>query len=302
MQLRRMIQQCANRSLIIRRKLIRAYLKAIGDKRFKSTSDFWPWIEISPVEAGRYSILFRGREVCTTSPFADFRDTGGAVAIIGSGPSVNSIDIRKLAENNCILLNGAISLLKPYGIKPLATVIMDSTFVEKRFDMLKLLPDGSNLIITPGVIRAVAERDFGLLSRMRVYLTQNITNNVYTPNEDFAAQRKQAVDSLFSFNLDSGFIDCGTVMALAVQFAFQIGAEPTYMIGFDIGNSSEPRFYETGKNHLKCGLLEKYESSILPFMTSASKVFAESGRTIYNCSTTSKLPYEVIPYSDEFRF
>lgn len=296
-----MFERHANKYLVARHKLIRGYLKAIGDKRYKSKADYWPWVKVVPAGDGRYDIAYRDKQVCQSFPFYDFKDTGGSIAIIGGGPSVKMMDMQKIVQGDCVLLNGSISLVGSYGIKPLASVIIDSTFVENRFDLLACLPEGSNLILTPGVIRAIAERDAAFLHGMNVYLTQNIQSPAYDSGSDFDLHRDKALRSNFSFDLNSGFVDGGTVMAVAMQFAYQIGAKETYLVGLDIGNAAEPRFYETNRSKLKCGLASAYESSILPFMKTASDLFARSDYALFNCSPITKLPYDVIAYSDRFQ-
>lgn len=283
-----------------RHRMVRIYLKLIRVPEYKSKSDYWPWVKISSLEENKYSIFYSGSFVCTTFPFSDFNETVGDIAIIGSGPSVNMMCFDKISKMNCVLLNGSIALINTYNIKPLACVIVDSTFVENRFEILRCLPSGTNLILTPGVIRAISERDPAFLSEMKVYLTQNILSPVYNPGERFQEQRNMAQQANFSFDLDCGYIDGGTVMSVAIQLAYQVKANNTYLVGLDISNFSSPRFYETERNKLKCGLANDYESSILPFMNAASVLYDKSRKPIYNCSSVSKLPYEIFPYCSDF--
>ena len=295
------MHKALNRMLKIRHRLIRAYLKFTRESSYKSKADYWPWVRIESAGASGYRVLYSGKLACTSLPFCDLCETGGEIAIVGSGPSVNLMRFDLISRLNCVLLNGAISLVDAYGIEPLACIIVDSTFAENRFDVLRCLPSGSNVILTPGVIRAVLERERAFLSKMNVYLTQNILMPVYNPGPRFRQQRDMAEQAGFSFDLDCGYVDGGTVMAVAIQLAYQVKAEKTYLIGLDIGNSASPRFYETQRDKLKCGLSDAYESSTLPFMKAASVIFSRSGIDIYNCSPCSRLPYDVIPYCDEFK-
>lgn len=283
-----------------RHKLIRVYLQIIGEPSYKSRADYWPWVKVQPSGPSRYSIYYRNRLVGTSLPFANFNQIKGDIAIIGSGPSVNLMRLDQISKLNCILLNGSISLVDSRDIEPLASVIVDSTFVENRFEMLECLPLGSRLILTPGVARAISERDPKFLMKMNVYLTQNIRKPAYDPGPKYQEQRNKAEQARFSFDLDCGYFDAGTVMAVAMQLAYQIGPRNTYLVGFDVGNAASPRFYETGKNKLKCGLGRDYERGILPFMQSASATFVNAGLNIYNCSPRTKLPYDIIPYCGDF--
>ena len=284
----------------LRHKVIRTYLKLTDKTDYKSKSDYWPWIHISPVGANKYSIYYAGKEICRSSSFADFGNSMDKVAIVGSGPSVSMMCFDKLSQLKCILLNGAMALIRDQNINPLACVIIDSTFVENRYDLLQVLPEGSNLILAPGAIRAIAERNPNFLSAMNVYLTQNIAHPCYYPGPHFENSQKEALEQNFSSNLDCGYVDGGTVMAVAIQLASQISVKDTYLVGLDIGNSASPRFYETNKNKQKCGLLQAYETSILPFMKVTAARFRASQMSIYNCSPISALPYSVVPYSNYF--
>lgn len=86
-------------------------------------------------------------------------------------------------------------------------------------------------------------------------------------------------------------------MSLAIQIAFSLQPKKVFLLGLDIGNAAEPRFYENNANKQKCGLLKDYETKILPFMKLTRHIFDAHGREIFNCSPITKLPYEVIPYS-----
>lgn len=289
-----------NKMLKTRHKLVRTWLRLMRDPDYKSKSDCWPWIRLNQLGRFRYEISFSGSTVCTSLPLSDFNETVGDIAIIGSGPSVKMMDFEKISTLNCVLLNGAITLAETYDIKPLACIIVDSTFIENRFDTLRSLPSGTRMILAPGVIRAISERNPRFLSDKRVYLVQNILKPVYDPGPPFSEEQTVAGQARFSFNLNCGFVDGGTVMAVGMQLAHQIKVRNTYLIGLDINNFEMPRFYETEKNKLKCGLARDYQRSILPFMMAASGIFRQDSLSIYNCSPVSKLPYEIIPYCDDF--
>jgi hypothetical protein len=295
------MNKALNRLLKMRHKLIRAYLKSIREPDYKSKGDYWPWIRIDRAGASVYDIIHKGKLILRSSPFDDFDSMKGDVAIIGSGPSVRLMRLDLISRLNCVLLNGAIGVIDSHNIRPLAIIVVDSTFIENRFDMLRRVPPGSNLVLTTGVIRAVCERDRLLLSTMNVYLTQNILKHVYDAGPTFDEKKRLAQEMNFSFDLDCGYVDGGTVMAVGIQLAHRIKAARTYLIGLDISNSSSPRFYETKRGKLKCGLADAYESAILPFMSAASHIFNRTGIDISNCSPTSRLPYDVIPYCGDFR-
>ena len=85
-------------------------------------------------------------------------------------------------------------------------------------------------------------------------------------------------------------------MAVGLQLALLLDAHEILLLGLDINNVSQPRFYEKHNQSLKSGLLKDYQHKILPFMMKMARVCRDRGILIYNCSSVSKLPYDIIPF------
>lgn len=55
-------------------------------------------------------------------------------------------------------------------------------------------------------------------------------------------------------------------MSNAIQIAFYLGFKEIFLLGFDLGNANQPRFYEHTEDVVRSGLLNDYEEHIKPFM------------------------------------
>ena len=95
-----------------------------------------------------------------------------------------------------------------------------------------------------------------------------------------------------------GFFHTGTVMSNAIQIAFYVGFKEIFLLGFDLGNANQPRFYENTEDVVRSGLLNDYEEHIKPFMLLTKLASKKTGVGVYNCSPVSLLPYSIIPYRD----
>ncbi|GLT13155.1 hypothetical protein [Vibrio algivorus] len=275
-----------NKKIIIRRKIIKQFFKLTKPKEMKETSDYWPDMRyIDDI------LTFKGKEIKTV-PINDFlsKETYSEINIIGSGPSVNDLDKSLLKDKGNIFLNGAINIATENKLPVLCLIIMDATFVRNRFDLIRDIKEPCHLFLNLGSACAIAERDISLLKKHKITIFKISKGN----NLNFFNDEK----SYFSKSLNHGIFDGGTVMSVAIQLAFHLSPKTVYLLGLDINNSKEPRFYETKTNKLKSGLLKDYETKILPFMILARKCYESKKISLFNCSPISKLPYNVIKYSD----
>ena len=259
--------------LKLRRRLIKRFIKLTHPKSQRYKADYWPDVKVR-----KDGTFFRGKAISLLS-LSELSGFDNQVNIIGSGPSVKSLDHTKIEGKN-VFLNGAVALAYEHNLSIDALVIMDANFVYNRFDLLALLKQKTNLILSLGALCAIAERDYSLLTNHQVSLFHQTK---FTPN------------TLFSNDIDNYVVDGGTVMAIAIQIFAQQKPQVINLLGLDISNAHQPRFYEAQGKQQKSGLQKDYEEKILPFMTEASRQL--QGR-IFNCSPISKLPFEVIPYSD----
>lgn len=137
---------------------------------------------------------------------------------------------------------------------------MDVTFVKNRFDIIKSI-NPCHLFLSLGAACAIAERDLELLKIHKI--------TIFTVSKGDNTNFLSSGDSFFSKRINNMFFDGGTVMSIAIQLAYHIAPLYVYLLGLDISNSTEPRFYEIKEKSLKSGLLKDYDKKILPFMVLA---------------------------------
>ena len=264
----------------IRRRIIKKYIKLTHKKSEWFKADYWPDVTFK-----KDQWYFKQNKLDVLS-LSSLELKESSVNIIGSGPSINELDLVRLKETNNIFLNGAISLAHKEDLPIFAHVIMDSNFVYNRFDLLKnSAKNKSRLILSLGALCAIAERDFDIIRN----------NDIYLFHIKPISEKEK-----FTNNLDQYIIDGGTVMAVAIQSVFNANPSSTYLLGLDISNAHLPRFYEHEKHVQKSGLQKDFEDKILPFMVEAKKQYDTKEIGLYNCSPVSKLPFDIIPYSDHY--
>lgn len=126
-----------------------------------------------------------------------------------------------------IFLNGSISLAHENKLPIFAHVIIDSNFVNNRFDLIRKYSKNIKLILSLGALCSIAERDFSIIKNNDIYII-----------------RKLIRGNLFSNDISNYLVEGGTVMASAMQIVFYSNPSVVFLLGLDISNCNLPRFYE----------------------------------------------------------
>jgi len=278
-----------------RRSLLKRMLKKTGCPEYGDISHYFDgiWPENTcPDCSGPYKIYSHGKFIKETEKLSynNMDIDEKEIFIVGAGPSIKKQKLEILKERQTALLNGSITLIKEYGLKPAFIAIIDSNFCIKRGEMLKLIPNGSRLVLSYSAMKEIALYYPETIKNNRIFLIMQMHDwkHAYLSDKGY---------EIFD-NFDYGFLDSGSVMNLAIQTAAMKRIKNIYLAGLDIGNANEPRFYENKTDKMKSGLLKDYETKILPFMKLASKWTKDHGIKMFNCSPVSKLPYSIIPFSD----
>ncbi|SEN57416.1 KDO transferase-3 [Pseudomonas sp. ok272] len=232
--------------------------------------------------------------------FEDCRNVEtGAVFIIASGASAKDFPIEQFAHIPMITMNGAISMFRESGIKPYFYTCTDTGFSRQQPELFELAmrlsqrvalwedhaqsqssPKGKLYVIA----KATAKPGW------REYLPGNKTGLIRRAK--FGSRNKTIG---FSKNLKNGFFDARTVAYLALQIAYHLGFTKVYLVGVDL-NQNAGRFYErNGESNSPCGLDDYFESRILPSLSLMSKEVMGKDFSVYNLSTTSRIPDTLIP-------
>lgn len=283
--------------------LIKFYLSCMYGRKQSYAFSYWPYVAVKETQTGR-DVWFKSKKLFSSLSLQGLKHPGEDVYILASGPSVNKQDLSKLVGKNVITVNGSICAAEKYGFVPFLHLISDSNFILKRSQLVRDIPAGVPVALSLSAVKAAAIFSADLLRNRPLFLIQNALEKFPLPPllpADLPVDKFKIDDagvSAFSLDPAVGLIDGGSVLTLAVQLTYFLQFKRVFLLGFDIGNAAEPRFYETKKNRVKCGLLKDYEHKILPFMKLAAQVFHAGGREIYNCSSITKLPYSVVPYYD----
>lgn len=277
-------------------------------KEYIHTNAYWPDLENLKFPYGKADIFFKKKHIFTTHSFGELAAVANKeIAVFGAGPSVKQMDLSLVKENSAILVNGALFLADKLPYKPLLCILMDSDFLHTDTHLLRQLPPGTNLLLGAPFLANTLRKDKHLLDGHNIFVTNHIMEPYNKPlvriknlSEDICIKSRDNTTA-FSLNPAYGLFDGGTVLTWALQMAFYLKAQTTYILGLDLGNYNQPHFYETKKTkNVSIGLLRDYERQILPFMTLATQVFAKNGLKIFNCSPITKLPYSIFPFSNHF--
>ena len=262
-----------------------------------------PFLTLRSV-ADVWQIQWRGHYIGQTSSWAALKaEAPTRLFSIGSGPSINEQDLSLLAGEECILVNGAISLVLNGPVsKPFAVMIEDSRFIYERADLLMQLPQGTRLCLVASAMQALgAVCGAEGLSHFELYLIDGFE----TPygkarrgvNEAPSDTYRRSNKAKLSLDLEQGHFGCGTVMYCGIQLAFHLRVQQLYLVGFDLTDFDQPRFYENQHNAAWTGLQNAYKERILPALRLAVDTAQEFNMSIENCSHTSIIPRELIPFN-----
>ena len=262
-----------------------------------------PFLTLRSV-ADVWQIQWRGHYIGQTSSWAALKaEAPTRLFSIGSGPSINEQDLSLLAGEECILVNGAISLVLNGPVsKPFAVMIEDSRFIYERADLLMQLPQGTRLCLVASAMQALgAVCGAEGLSHFELYLIDGFE----TPygkarrgvNEAPSDTYRRSNKAKLSLDLEQGHFGCGTVMYCGIQLAFHLRVQQLYLVGFDLTDFDQPRFYENQHNAAWTGLQNAYQERILPALKLAVDTAHEFNMSIENCSHTSIIPRELIPFN-----
>lgn len=273
---------------------------------YRHWHSYWPNLKIEFRPNGRHEVFYKGKKVCTAHSWDELtKSVYDEIVVFGAGPSIKQMDLGKVKPKTAILVNGAMALANKLAGGPLLCAVLDYSFLTPSGKaMLAALPQGTNLLVSDDFFAYAFKRDKHMFDGFNVYITYNSIHPHWGKKvelKDFSPQHfLSGGGSLFSYDPQYGLFDGGTILTWAIQMAYYLRAKTTYILGLDLGNFSEPHFYETEKNKIVSkGLLRDYQK-IENFMRLASEAFAAAGLKIFNCSPVTKLPYTIIPFSDYF--
>ena len=223
-----------------------------------------------------------------------FNDT---CVIVATGPSINEIDhiFFKKQEYDYFGLNGAISLnntdFKYY-------VIIDHDFIRNRFDLVtKVLQMKCIFFTTARCLDEILKKmhladircDFKVLEIISAGKNEKFMGDTITGHEH---QEHYFFHENFGFSLNfqDAIFDYYTVAYTAFQIIYGLGYEEIFLIGIDLTDLNQARFYES-EQHKQPTLIHHHLDDILKAFACAARVFNQKNKKVYNLSHISIIPH-----------
>lgn len=290
------------------RSVVKMAAALLGKNR-RHAHAWLPYLTLQAPDAeGHRAIIYREKTVGSLLPSTILRERAGpSIFIVGSGPSVNDNDLTTMEKRSAVLLNGAIGLIGQVIAEPLAVAIEDERFIWRHFELVRthVLPEAI-LLLSTEVIRAICEIEPAFLGGRKIILIDNIRKPY--------RQVRQSLDRLsalpfvvldgqqeagMSLDPDKGVFQGGSVAISALQFAMFCEPREIGLLGIDIVNAGQPRFYERAGQVAGSGIV-RARNRIVAHFRLAKDICAQREITIRNHSSVSALVAEGFGYDDRF--
>lgn len=286
------------------RMAVRLKARLIHGRRMAHAQDWLPHLSLTPAkDDATGQVLYKNREIARLLPFENFRDrVGDACVIVGSGPSLRTQRLDRLAGDSCILLNGAICLSPDRIAKPLAVAIEDERFVWRHLEMMrKHIGNDTLCLFSVAALRAVAEQDATWLQGRPIFLIDNLLKpysrhrlELDSPElRDFLIHKNGVA---ISTSPADGVVPAGSIAVTALQWAMAAHPKRIGFAGVDISNAAELRFYETADDRARSRLAAA-RARILGPIALAAELCESMQIQLETYSRTSALRELNMPYS-----
>jgi KDO transferase-3 len=267
-----------------------------------------------PGSDGEREILWRGSVVGRLQSLNALRGRySGDCFVVGAGPSLAEIHLRRIAAWPMIGCNGTIVKFLEDGIRPSFYSITDPDFFEHRFHLVRAaLESGATCFFTYIGLSRICERDPELLRDVPLGLGDIVNRRYFVPR--VAATECDAMvgrdpdlvlhptvrgqEGLvgFSRNMAKGMFCGKSVGYRGIQIAYHLGFRRVFLLGMDMGvQGNNVRFYETKEQARPSLLEEHYDAYIRPCFEIVKSLCDSGELEVYNCSLGSRLPDHLVP-------
>lgn len=278
---------------------------------FRHNENLWPYVKIKRATSGEIIELHYRKHPVPLVQLADLQGRfTGDVLLTATGPSVKNLCLENFPAMPAMGVNGAYFLHERVNFR--FYVIVDMGFIDQKPEIINEIIDDSQLTLFTTVHGIAKITDKFSLERVkcRFAVIEDAAFKIYHPkiaNDDlwsvyrdnpavvFAAGRK---DIAFSHDIRSGIFDAGTVAYWAFQILTFLGFERLYIIGLDMNNFHQPRFYEAIENKLPTELADKVADVVMPAFSHASQLMKSRNITIKNLSITSAISNDIFDKVD----
>ncbi len=297
-------------------KLLQKAQRLRYPKRFRHMANCPRGLDFGPVDPGSDArdIIWKKRVVgrlgCRNALRGSER---GRCFVVGTGPSLQNVDLAALAGVATFGVNGAILKFLTDGARPTYYTITDPDFFRSRFEVVRqVIESGTACFFSGEGIGHICERDPKLLAQARVYLSEVVNRRWRVPRLSPSAFDEAAAGEPdfelhptvppqnglvgFSRDLRKGLFCGRTIGYRAIEISRFLGFQRVFLLGLDLGGDGQKvRFYESLADGRPSLLEQDFEPYIRPCFEIVRRLHAAGEIEVYNCSPNSRLPAEVTP-------
>lgn len=271
-------------------------------RSFRHNETLWPWITITRANSGEINAVSYKRQPIPVCPLSELAGRyQGDVLLAASGPSVRSIDFERLPEIPAMGVNGSWDLKNKVAFR--FYIVVDMSFFKNKPEVIEEIigcPDIHFFTTVQGIMKMV--ETFGVAAiRCILVPIEDISSQVFRaarpleilhdtlslPGVSFSKDAKHVA---FVTDIRLGIADAGTVVYWALQILNFCGFTRIFILGLDLNNFNQPRFYENQHNRLPTTLDDCLDSKILPSLRLASQVLKAIHTEVINFSPDSAVP------------
>ncbi|MHA7849145.1 sugar glycosyltransferase [Serratia sp. D1N4] len=275
-------------------------------RSFRHNENLWPYVKIKRAASGEIIELNYKQQRVPIVQLAGLKGSfSGDLLLTATGPSVKNLCLEKFPAMPAMGVNGAYFLHDSVDFK--FYVIVDMGFIDQKPEIIRNIIDDKRLTLFTTVhgVAKIIDRFSLQQVHCRFAVIEDATFKIYQPmitndslwlayrdnrNVVFAADRK---DIAFNHDIRSGIFDAGTVVYWALQILTFLGFNRLYIIGLDMNNFHQPRFYEAAENKLPTALGDKVAGLVMPSFRHASHLMKAKNITIKNLSITSAISNDI---------
>lgn len=278
---------------------------------FRHNENLWPYVKIKRAASGEIVELSYKRQLVPIVQLTSLQGNfSGDLLLTATGPSVKNLCLNKFPAMPAMGVNGAYSLHDRVDFK--FYVIVDMGFIDQKPEIIRNIINnhGLTLFTTVHGVAKIIDRFSLEQIQCRFAVIEDAAFKIYQPriandalwptyrdNRDvvFATDRK---DIAFNTDIRNGIFDAGTVVYWALQILTFLGFKRLYIIGLDMNNFHQPRFYEAAENKLPTTLENKVANLVMPSFSHASKIMKARNIVVKNLSATSAISNDIFDKVD----
>ena len=272
-------------------------------RSFRHNETLWPFVKIRRAVTGEIiSVSYKQQQIPMTGLSEFAARYQGEILLSATGPSVNSLNFDLFPPIPAMGVNGAYHLNKKVQFR--FYIIVDMGFFNDRPQIVQhIIADPALKLFTTvhGIINIV--NNFG---REQIKCTlipiEDISYRIFEPFVPIKDIRQtlrpppgllysqEREDIAFNSDIRQGIADAATVIYWALQILSFCGFKKIYIIGLDMNNFNQPRFYEDNQDKLPTLLDIFLENTILPSLKHASEILRKNEVKVINLSPQSAIP------------